>query len=220
VDDELLTPTGAALLAALVDEFVPRIPLIQAERVGYGAGRKDLATPNLLRALEAKIVSPTRGAGMDHQKDRVVQLETNVDDVTGEVLGHLIEQLMQAGALDVSVIPAVMKKGRSGNVIRAISSHEDMSKLAGMIVRETGSLGVRVFPSLHRFVAEREETTVDLNLEGVTYSVAIKISRMDGSLVNVKAEYEDCRKIAKEAGVPLRMVIKKAEELGWRAADK
>ena len=220
VDDELLTPTGAALLAALVDEFVPRFPLIQAERVGYGAGRKDLATPNLLRALEAKIVSPTRGAGMDHQKDRVVQLETNVDDVTGEVLGHLIEELMQAGALDVSVIPAVMKKGRSGNVIRAISSHEDMSKLAGMIVRETGSLGVRVFPSLHRFVAEREETTVDLNLEGVTYSVAIKISRMDGSLVNVKAEYEDCRRIAKEAGVPLRMVIKKAEELGWRAADK
>ena len=217
---EGLTPTGAALLAALVDEFVPRFPLIQAERVGYGAGRKDLATPNLLRALEARIVSPTRGAGMDHQKDRVVQLETNVDDVTGEVLGHLIEELMQAGALDVSVIPAVMKKGRSGNVIRAISSHEDMSKLAGMIVRETGSLGVRVFPSLHRFVAEREERTVDLNLAGVTYSVAIKISRMDGSLVNVKAEYEDCRRIAKEAGVPLRMVIKKAEELGWRAADK
>ncbi len=220
VDDELLTPTGAALLAALVDEFVPRFPLIQAERVGYGAGKKDLATPNLLRALKARIVSPTRGAGMDHQKDRVVQLETNVDDVTGEVLGHLIEELMQAGALDVSVIPAVMKKGRSGNVIRAISSHEDMSKLAGIIVRETGSLGVRVFPSLHRFVAEREERTVDLNLEGLTYSVAIKISRMDGSLVNVKAEYEDCRRIAKEAGVPLRMVIKKAEELGWRAADK
>jgi len=126
---------------------------------------------------------------------------------------------MQAGALDVSVIPAVMKKGRSGNVIRAISSHEDMSKLAGIIVRETGSLGVRVFPSLHRFVAEREERAVDLKIEGVTYSVAIKISRMDGRLVNVKAEYEDCKRIAKEAGIPLRMVIRKAEESGWRAAD-
>lgn len=94
-----------------------------------------------------------------------------------------------------------------------------MSRLAGIIVRETGSLGVRVFPSLHRFVAEREEKTVNLNLEGVAYSAAVKISRMDGNLINVKAEYEDCKRIAEEAGMPLRMIIKKVEELGWRAAD-
>lgn len=221
VDHELLTPTGAALLAALVDEFVPRFPLIQAERVGYGAGSRDLATPNLLRALRAKIISPSKAdeRDPDHHGERVVQLETNVDDVTGEVLGHLIELLMQEGALDVSVIPAVMKKGRSGNVIRALTRHEDMSRLAGIIVRETGSLGVRVFPSLHRFVAEREEKTVNLNLEGVAYSAAVKISRMDGNLINVKAEYEDCKRIAEEAGMPLRMIIKKVEELGWRAAD-
>lgn len=113
MDHELLTPTGAALLAALVDEFVPRFPLIQAERVGYGAGSRDLATPNLLRALRAKIISPSKAdeRDPDHHGERVVQLETNVDDVTGEVLGHLIELLMQEGALDVSVIPAVMKRG-------------------------------------------------------------------------------------------------------------
>ncbi len=221
VDHELLTPTGAALLAALVDEFVPRFPLIQAQRVGYGAGSRDLAVPNLLRGIKAKIISPSKAdeRDSDHHGERVVQLETNVDDVTGEVLGHLIELLMHEGALDVSVIPAVMKKGRSGNVIRALTRHEDMSRLAGIIVRETGSLGVRVFPSLHRFVAEREEKTVNLNLEGVAYSAAVKISRMDGSLINVKAEYEDCKRIAKEAGMPLRMIIKKVEELGWRAAD-
>ena len=221
VDHELLTPTGAALLAALVDEFVPRFPLIQAERVGYGAGSRDLATPNLLRALRAKIISPSKAdeRDPDHRGERIVQLETNVDDVTGEVLGHLIELLMQEGALDVSVIAAVMKKGRSGNVIRALTRHEDMSRLAGIIVRETGSLGIRVFPSLHRFVAEREEKTVNLNLEGMAYSAAVKISRMDGRLINVKAEYEDCKRIAEEAGMPLRMIIKKVEELGWRAAD-
>ena len=221
VDHELLTPTGAALLAALVDEFVPRFPLIQAQRVGYGAGSRDLAVPNLLRGIKAKIISHSKAdeRDSDHHGERVVQLETNVDDVTGEVLGHLIELLMHEGALDVSVIPAVMKKGRSGNVIRALTRHEDMSRLAGVIVRETGSLGVRVFPSLHRFVAEREEKTVNLNLEGVAYSAAVKISRMDGSLINVKAEYEDCKRIAKEAGMPLRMIIKKVEELGWRAAD-
>ena len=221
VDHELLTPTGAALLAALVDEFVPRFPLIRTERVGYGAGSRDLAIPNLLRALWAEVTSPAGEGEMDqnHHKDRVVQLETNVDDVTGEVLGHLIEQLMQAGALDASVIAAVMKKGRSGNVIRAICRHDDMSKLAGLIVRETGSLGVRVFPSLHRFVAEREERVVELKIGGAIYNAAVKISRMDGSLINVKAEYEDCRRIAEEADIPLRMVIKKVEELGWRAAD-
>ncbi len=93
---------------------------------------------------------------MQQHGERVVQLETNVDDVTGEVLGHLIELLMQAGALDVSVLPALMKKGRSGNVVRALARHEEMESLARIIVRETGSLGVRVFPSLHRFVAERE----------------------------------------------------------------
>ena len=221
VDHELLTPTGAALLAALVDQFVPRFPLIQAERVGYGAGRKDLAVPNLLRGVMAKIISPSKadGGDSDHYGERVVQLETNVDDVTGEVLGHLIELLMQAGALDVSVIPAVMKKGRSGNVIRALTRHEDMSRLAGMIIRETGSLGVRVFPSLHRFVAERMESSVSGEFEGKTFSAGLKISRMDGSLINVKAEYEDCKKIAEETGMPLRLVTKKVEELGWRAAD-
>lgn len=221
VDDELLTPTGAALLAALVDEFIPHIPPIRAERVGYGAGSRDLAVPNLLRALWAEVISPAREVEIDqdHQKERVVQLETNVDDVTGEVLGHLIEQLMQAGALDVSVLPAVMKKGRSGNVIRTICRHEDMSKLAGLIMRETGSLGVRVFPSLHRLVAEREDRIVELRIGGAIYSAAVKISRMNGSLINVKAEYEDCRRIAEETGIPLRIIIKKVEEEGWRAAD-
>src|SRR5690606_8297573 len=100
-----------------------------------------------------------------------------------------------------------------------ICRHNDMSKLAGLIVRETGSLGVRVFPSLHRFVAEREERVVELKIGGAIYNAAVKISRMDGSLINVKAEYEDCRRIAEEADIPLRMVIKKVEELGWRAAD-
>ena len=123
-----------------------------------------------------------------------MQLETNVDDVTGEVLGHLIELLMQAGALDVSVLPALMKKGRSGNVVRALARHEEMENLARIIVRETGSLGVRVFPSLHRFVAEREIVPVELEISGQSYNAGIKVSRMDGALLNIKAEYEDCIK--------------------------
>lgn len=258
VQSELLTPTGAALLAVLVDEFVQEFPLIRAEKVGYGAGKRDLDLPNVLRGVIAEILpGRQKTAGREwhrHERDhgpgqiceqwcehedehegehanghagglnrsphgdRVVQLETNVDDVTGEVLGRLIEQLMDAGALDASVLPALMKKGRSGNVIRAIARHEEMDRLAWIIIRETGSLGVRVFPSLHRFVAEREETAVDVEFSGRSYRVRIKVSRMDGSLINAKPEYEDCKKIADETGLPLRLVLKRAEEAAWKAA--
>jgi hypothetical protein len=125
---------------------------------------------------------------------------------------------MEAGALDVSVLPALMKKGRSGNVIRAIARHEDMESLARIIIKETGSLGVRVFPSLHRFVAERETRSVRLEISGRSYDAVIKVSRMEGDLLNIKAEYEDSKRIAEETGLPLRIVIKKVEEAGWRAA--
>lgn len=210
VDQELLTPTGAALLAVLVDEFLPEHPLIRAERVGYGAGGREFAVPNALRGVIGT-------AGHGHSKDRVVQLETNVDDVTGEVLGNLIELLMDAGALDVSLMPAVMKKGRAGNVISVIARHDDLDRLAEMIMRETGSLGVRVFPSLHRHVAEREQRMVEVEIEGTVYRAAIKISRLEGRTLNIKPEFDDCRQIAKETGLPLRTVIKKVEDEARRS---
>lgn len=225
VQAELLTPTGAALLAVLVDEFLPEFPLIRVEKVGYGAGGRELELPNVLRGVIAEVLPEQQKMPGIHESehgphgDRVVQLETNVDDVTGEVLGRLIELLMDAGALDVSVLPALMKKGRSGNVIRAIARHEEMDKLARIMIRETGSLGVRVFPSLHRFVAEREEAKASVEFSGRSYQVRIKVSRMDKELVNAKPEYEDCKRIADETGLPLRLVIKRAEEAAWRAAD-
>lgn len=219
VDEELLTPTGAALLATLVDEFVPDFPLIQATRVGYGAGKRELLLPNVLRSMVAEPLSEPQAAAkhMSHG-GRIVQLETNVDDVTGEVLGHLIELLMQAGALDVSVLSALMKKGRAGFVIRAIAGHEDMELLAKVMMRETGSLGVRIFPSIHRLVAEREQRDVQVDICGQVYTAQVKVSRMDGELLSIKPEYEDCRRIADETNQPLRIVIKKVEEAGWQGA--
>ncbi len=221
VDQELLTPTGAALLAALVQEFLADFPLIKAVQVGYGAGSRELPIPNILRGLTAEMASNQNMQEKDyaHNCDCVVQLETNVDDVTGEVLGYLIDQLMEAGALDASIIPALMKKGRSGNIIRAIVRQEDAEKISKIIIKETGSLGVRVFPSLHRFIAERKARTVEVEINHTTYQVAAKVSRMNGNLLNIKAEYEDCVRIAAATGLPLRKVIQKVEEEGWRAAD-
>jgi uncharacterized protein (TIGR00299 family) protein len=213
VDQELLTPTGAALFAAMVDEFLQEYPSIKAERVGYGAGGRELTLPNALRTVIGEI-------GHEHLiSDHVVQLETNVDDVTGEVLCHLIEMLMDAGALDVSLIPAIMKKGRSGSVIRAIARNEDIERLSRLIMFETGSLGVRVFPSLHRFVAEREEMAVKIIINGASYDASIKVSRLDGDILNLKPEYEDCKRIAAKTCIPIRTIIKLVEEAGWKTIE-
>lgn len=209
VDQELLTPTGAALLAVLVNEFLPEHPLIRAaEIVGYGAGGRELTVPNALRGIMGKIGHRHGGS----HGDRVVQLETNVDDVTGEVLGNLIEILMDAGALDVSLMPAVMKKGRAGNVVSVIARHDDLDRLVEIIMRETGSLGVRVFPSLHRHVAERKQRMIEVEISGQIHQAAVKVSRFEGHMLNIKPEFEDCKRIARETGLPLRAVIKKVEE--------
>ncbi len=211
VDLELLTPTGAALMAVMVDRFVLEYPMIEAEKVGYGAGSRDSSMPNALRA----VIGDVRHESLI--PDRIVQLETNVDDVTGEVLGRLIEVLMDAGALDVSLIPAIMKKGRSGSIIRAIARSDDIERLSRLIMLETGSLGLRVFPSIHRYIAEREEIEIAVVINGISYRSSAKVSKLGGDILSIKPEYEDCRKIAIEAKLPLRTIIKKVEEEGWRS---
>ncbi len=212
VDQELLTPTGAAIFANVVDQFIDSYPAIQAESVGYGAGSKDFHMPNALRGVIGK------QKGHHSTPDQVVQLETNVDDVTGEVLGNLIDQLMEAGALDASIVPAVMKKGRPGNVVMAIARQDDVELLSCLIMKETGTLGVRVFPSVHRYVAEREERTVTVEINGSLYQATVKVSRLGGAVLNVKPEFDDCKDIAAKTGLPLRAVIKKVEEEGLKGS--
>ena len=220
VEGELLTPTGAAILAGFADEAAAEYPLIQAGASGYGAGTKDLAIPNLLRTVVGEMAAP-KGSGGGHPQphphhDRVVQLETNVDDVTGEVLGSLLEILMEEGALDVAIVPALMKKGRPASLVKVLARKEEAERLARIVMKETGSLGVRVFPSLHRFVAEREEREVGFEIEGRPFTVRVKVSLLGGEVLQIKAEHDDCRRIASESGLPLREVARRAEEAAWR----
>jgi uncharacterized protein (TIGR00299 family) protein len=210
VEQELLTPTGASLLAVMVDEFCLEYPILRVERVGYGAGSRELTVPNALRGVICRLES-------QFVPDRVVQLETNIDDMTGEVLGNLVELLMEAGALDVSVIPAMMKKGRIGSIIRVIIKHDEIEKVSRLIIRESGSLGIRIFPSLHRFVAEREYKTIDVEISGSVFKTSVKASKVDNELMNIKPEYEECQKIAAETGLPLREVIRKVDEAARKA---
>ena len=128
VEGELLTPTGAALLAHFVNEK-GECPPMKTERIGYGAGSGDGSVPNVLRIISGEIDEALIS-------DRIEMLETNVDDVTGQVHGNLIDELLMAGALDVAIIPATMKKGRSGNIVQVIAKQEDSDRLARKIIDE------------------------------------------------------------------------------------
>jgi len=205
VKAEMLTPTGAAILAHFA-EPVKSFPQFAVKRIGYGAGRKDLEIPNVLRVMEGE---------MDEAliADEIEVLETNVDNVTGEVLGNLIEKLLADGAKDACIIPVTMKKSRSGHIIQAIAKPEDSQRLARRIIEETGSLGVRIIPVRHRLIAAREMDSVKMQLKGIEYEIGVKIARdLRGVLLNISAEFEDCKKVSDLAGIPVKEVMRKAEE--------
>ncbi|OPX78738.1 MAG: hypothetical protein A4E45_01079 [Methanosaeta sp. PtaB.Bin039] len=204
-DGELLTPTGAAILAGTVDRFLPHFPELESLRTGHGAGSGEFSTPNLLRTLIGQV-------HLHHHQDRVARIEANLDDVTGEALGYLVERVMAEGALDITVVPALMKKGRPGHIVSVLCRLEDAERMAGIVIGETGSLGVRLVPLMHRLVAEREEFAVLLEVAGQSREVRVKVGRWEGRVVSIKPEYEDCRRLAQESGQTLRDVTEKAAE--------
>ncbi len=201
---ELLTPTGAAILSHFARP-VETFPQGRVISIGYGAGDADLSGPNVLQGILSELDSCLI-------PDIIEVLETNADDVSGEVLGNLFEELLSMGARDVAIIPATMKKGRPAHIIKVIAKPEDSAKLARKIITETGSLGVRVIPTRHRLMAARKIERIKLEVEGQIYETAVKIARdSEGTLLNISAEFEDCKIIAKASGIPVKEVIRQAE---------
>ena len=212
-EGELLTPGAAATLAFYVKESGRYYPDNRPLAVGYGGGMVNLPMPNVLRATLCE-----RDDALI--PDRMELLETNVDDVTGEVLGALIEDLMAAGAMDASIIPVTMKKGRSGQIIRAIVKAENGPDIARKIMLETGSLGVRVIPVKHRFIAKRDVVVVPIAIEGNVFDMRFKVSQdTNGGILDVSVEYDDARKIAKELAMPLKTVMRVVEAEAWKKYD-
>ena len=209
-DGELLTVAAAAILGYYVQSSSRYYPDNRPLEVGYGSGKLDLPLPNVLRATlceadEALII------------DRMELLETNVDDVTGEVLGSLIEELMAMGAMDVCVVPVTMKKGRSGHIIRAVVKADDGPAIARRIMYETGSLGVRVLPVKHRFIARREIVVINTKIEENFYDMRFKVSSdTDGRVIDVSVEYDDAKKVSGEMAMPLKTVMRIAEAEAWK----
>ncbi|WP_255167663.1 nickel pincer cofactor biosynthesis protein LarC [Natrononativus amylolyticus] len=205
VEAELLTPTGAAILAH-VAEGVETLPALSVEASGYGAGGYDLDPhPNVLRALVGADAGTLR-------REEISVLETNLDDATPEVLGGLQETLSRVGARDVSILPATMKKSRPGHLVKVICRPEDAERVARRLAEETGTLGVRDAGATHRWVADREFETVAIELEGECYEVAVKIaSDTDGEVYDASAEYDDAARVARETGRSVRDVLERAE---------
>jgi len=207
---ELTTPTGAALLVTLANRFVNTYPAMRIDAIGYGVGARKLPSPNLVRVCMGE--SSERGLKLQE----IAVLETNVDDVSGEVVGYTIEKLLAEGALDASAIPVLMKKGRPGFLIKVLAKPKDAERLARVLMLETGTLGVRVLPTMHRYALEREVVQVDVKLAGRDFKPRVKVARELGKLVGFAAEYEDAKKIAERTGLPLREVTNRVEEAARR----
>jgi uncharacterized protein (TIGR00299 family) protein len=211
---ELVTPTGAALLAELVENFGPMSGLV-AERIGFGLGTRDNQTrPNVLRAVlgnQSKVQSPkskvagAHASALDWEIDRIAVLETNLDDISGEILGHFVETSLAAGALDVFHTPIQMKKNRPGVLLTVLCAETDADKFSEMILVETTAFGVR------RTIAERRKLRREFATVKTKFgSVTVKLGRLNGKVVQAAPEFESCKKLAAQKKVPLKKIYEAA----------
>lgn len=198
VETELTTPTGSAILVNITDEYITQTPTLTCKKTGYGAGKKDLEILNALRLIHAESITP---------KDTITVLETNVDTLTGEVLGNLFEIMMNAGARDITITPTIMKKNRPGHIIKVICKTKDAEKLTNLLIRQTGTLGVRIIPSLHRSAITRENVTKPIKIKNEIYNIRFKIGYTDDKIIKCTPEYDDIKKIADETNMPVRSLM-------------
>ncbi|HEX6803497.1 MAG TPA: nickel pincer cofactor biosynthesis protein LarC [Terriglobales bacterium] len=208
VQAELVTPTGAAIVATLCKRFEP-FPAMRIEKTGYGAGTRDFpAHANVLRITIGEVavdVADKSVRSTQAQQETVCVLEANLDDLNPQVFGYVMDRLLEAGALDVFGTPVQMKKNRPGTVLSVLCKPEDAGRLAQIIFSETTTLGVRRRDETRQVLARRWQTVSTRFGE-----VRIKIASQNGTMTGYAPEYEDCRRIAAEQRVPLKMVMQEA----------
>ncbi len=202
VEKELTTPTGAALLAGLCSKYGP-LGGLNVQKIGYGAGsREQQAVPNVLRVALGTAAGP---AEEDSSSDTIVEIQTNLDDTSPEVLGYLAETLLARGALDVFHTPVQMKKSRPGTLLTVLAEPRELDAVADFLFRESSTFGLR-YQTLSRLkLARRME-----NVETPYGPVRVKVGTWRGRTASVHPEFEDCRARAAERGVPLKDVMEAA----------
>lgn len=201
-EDELTTPTGAAMLVNLVQGSVNYYPSIAPEKIGYGAGIKKFeGFPNVVR-----VVIGTSGTVYETTKDIVYVVETNIDDASGELVGNVIEQLSDI-AKDVTVISGTTKKNRPTYLIKIISESTQLNNVLELLFNESGTLGARV-QEVERIVLPRDIVTMSVNIKGNVLDVRVKIVKdSSGQITNVKPEFEDIKVIATKCQIPVKKAM-------------
>jgi len=199
---ELVTPTGAAIITALAESF-GEMPAMKLEKIGYGAGTRDLQQPNVVRAFYCEL-----DESISKFDDYISIMETNIDNMNPEIFPYVIERLMENNALDAYTEPIDMKKNRIGIKITVLSYKNNVDKLSKILFEETTTLGLRIFPA-GRKKLERGIRTIKTKYG----KIKVKASKLDGKTRNMTPEYEDCVKIAKKFKIPLKRVYEEASRL-------
>jgi hypothetical protein len=209
IEVELVTPTGAAIVKTLARRF-GSFPAMTIEQSGYGAGSRDFpGHPNVLRLTLGQAVA---ALAENTSQETISVLEANLDDLNPQVVGYVVDRLLEAGALDTFALPIQMKKNRPAVLLTVLARPEDVAKLTQILFTETTTLGVR----------RREERRQALARQWITVAtrwgtVRLKVASMNGTVTNYAPEYEDCRQIAAQHGVPLKSVMQEAMQAYLRA---
>ena len=203
VNTEIATPTGASILVNITDEYIKSQPLTVNKQIGYGAGTKDLKVLNALRLIRCE--EPLNN-------DTITVLETNVDTLSGEILGSLYDKLHSENAKDISITPTIMKKNRPGHIIKVICRNHDVNHLVKVLMEETGSLGIRIIPNIHRGVAIRENVYHTINVNGKDEELRFKIGTLGENIIKCSPEYDDVKKLSDKTGIPIKDLQAYAEQ--------
>ena len=198
VGEELATPTGVSMIASLTNVFVETPPSFVAEKVGYGAGSKELKdAPNVLRIIIGQSVEQR------FDRDVVDIVETNLDDVSGEIVGGSLQAILDAGAKDVWVTAAQFKKNRPGYILHALCAPDDVERISQVVMTSTGTLGVR-YRRWDRFVLPREVVALKLQVGGDVFDVRVKVARdRSGKIMRIKPEFDDVDLVARKTSRPV-----------------
>jgi len=207
IESEMITPTGAAIISTLAKNFGER-PLMKIERIGYGAGEKEFAIPNLLRVSIGEKVLNDGNLKDGYVNDEAVLIETNIDDMNPEFYDYIMDQLFSQGALDVFLTPIQMKKNRPAHMLSVIVYEQDLREMLEVLFSESTTLGVRI-----REIKRLRLAQQNFIAETKYGKIKVKVGIFKGKIKNIAPEYEDCKKIAKQHKIPLKEVYEEAKKV-------
>ena len=207
IESEMITPTGAAIISTLAKNFGER-PLMKIERIGYGAGEKEFAIPNLLRVSIGEKVLNDGNLKDGYVNDEAVLIETNIDDMNPEFYDYIMDQLFSQGALDVFLTPIQMKKNRPAHMLSVIVYEQDLREMLEVLFSESTTLGVRI-----REIKRLRLAQQNFIAETKHGKIKVKVGIFKGKIKNIAPEYEDCKKIAKQHKIPLKEVYEEAKKV-------